>query len=87
MSVLNYLGKTKLMVVYKIRRNSDGMFSSGGQNPDWRSEGKVWNRLNHVKSHLKNLSSYRNPDRYKEVYKDCDLVTYVLEEIKAEAIR
>jgi len=42
---------------YKIRRKSDGMFSSGGNYPYFDTAGKTWDRIGPVKAHLTMLTS------------------------------
>ena len=39
--------------MYKIRRKSDGLFSSGGMDPDWSKKGKVWTSKGHLKNHFR----------------------------------
>jgi hypothetical protein len=41
---------------WKIRRQCDGLFSSGGAWPRFSNRGKVWKRLAYAQSHLKQLS-------------------------------
>lgn len=41
------------MKIYKLRRTDTGEFSSAGSSPSWHKEGgKVWSKLNHIKSHV-----------------------------------
>ena len=37
---------------YKIRRKSDGLYSSGGTHPQFNSSGKIWRKYSHVLLHL-----------------------------------
>lgn len=51
--------------VYKIRRRTDGKYSNGGRYPKFTKNGKTWNRLSDVVSHLAMLydnSIERHPD-------------------------
>lgn len=50
---------------YKIRRISDGLFSTGGMQPYFTNKGKVWKKESHLKSHLNQL---------RQPYKGCELV-------------
>jgi hypothetical protein len=50
--LINKMKETKF---YKIRRKSDGHFSTGGDTPQWSKTGKVWKRISDVKSHLTNV--------------------------------
>ena len=38
--------------MFKIRRKSDGLFSTGGQTPSFQKGGKVWDTLNQLKKHI-----------------------------------
>jgi hypothetical protein len=40
---------------YKLRRKSDGLYSSGGSWITWSSKGKVWNTLSALSGHLGGL--------------------------------
>src|SRR5262249_8862958 len=44
---------------YKLRRTSDGLYSEG--NGRWTTGGKVWRRLEHLKSHL---TGHKSGDKY-----------------------
>jgi hypothetical protein len=37
---------------FKIRRQSDGKFSSGGRRPRWSDAGKTWSKPQHLSTHL-----------------------------------
>jgi hypothetical protein len=72
---------------YKIRRKSDGLFSSGGTDPDFNRQGKTWSCIGHLKNHLKQFYSYhwqtKGGDWRLEMYKDCEIVEYeIIETIK-----
>lgn len=41
-----------MIVVYKIK-NSEGLFSTGGYNPNWTKRGKSWGSMSALKSHLR----------------------------------
>lgn len=41
-----------LSTVYKIRRKSDGKFSTGGCDPSWSRNGKAWATRALLRSHL-----------------------------------
>jgi len=45
--------KDDKMRVYKIRDKISGRYSSGGGVPSWSTTGKTWNKLAHIKAHLK----------------------------------
>jgi len=65
-------------LVYKIRRKSDGLYSTGGQYPSFNHTGKIWRRRNHVTGHLNWVRSMPH------VYQDCDLVTFEVVEHEVE---
>jgi hypothetical protein len=79
--------------VYKIRRKTDGLFSTGGSSPGFTTQGKTWGRKNHATCHISNIKS--NMKYWKEMhpaatphnpYKDCELVEYIITESKTEDI-
>jgi len=52
---------------FKIRRRSDGLFSTGGMYPKFNTKGKLWRQRNFLTNHLHVVSSL-------SVYDDCDVV-------------
>lgn len=61
--------------IFKIRRNSDGLFSGGGTCPSFSKIGKTWTSYRALRLHLaqfiRNLTPYSS-DRYK----DCEIIEY-----------
>ena len=53
-------------LVYKIRRRSDGLFSTGGGWPSFKAKGKQWASAGALHAHL-NLVEFK-------YYADCELV-------------
>lgn len=41
-----------MTTLYRIRRNGEGLYSTGGRNPRWKVKGKSWPSLAAVMSHL-----------------------------------
>jgi hypothetical protein len=86
-----------MMFVYKIRRKSDGLFSTGGMSPNWSKTGKTWNAIGHLKNHLHQFdhiydynretgqSFYR--DETPNIYGGCEIITYELDTRIVEAER
>ena len=68
------------MEVYRIRRMSDGLFSTGGQWPGFNKNGKIWKMKGHLTSHLNQIHSAK-----EGVYDNCELVTYELTETEISA--
>ena len=70
------------MELYKIRRKSDGLFSTGGQNPDFTKQGKVWKKKGDINSHITMITdSYRDihdKNKYPHPYMGCEVVLYEL---------
>ena len=64
------------MLVYKIRRCTDGMFSQGGSWPRFSKTGKIWKQRGHLTSHLGQVS------RGNRAYVGCEIVTYELTEVE-----
>lgn len=68
------------MYIYKIRRKTDGLFSSGGTYPTFSKKGKTWTARGHVTSHLSQFG-----DRKKEqYYKNCEVVRIEIQEVDAD---
>ena len=61
-----------MKTIYKIRRNSDGLYSSGGIYPKFTENGKTWTQRGHVTSHLSQLTEFTK----NKVYTNCDVVEY-----------
>jgi hypothetical protein len=53
-------------LAYKIRCKSDGLYSSGGQYPNFTTKGKLWNGIGNLKNHLRLVKKGR--------YDDCEIV-------------
>lgn len=61
---------------FKIRRQSDGQFSTGGASPRWSDTGKIWKARAHVTNHL-HLVMQRNDETYAGTdYDAIDVVEY-----------
>ena len=68
------------MIVYRIRRRADGLFSMGGTTPHWNKTGKVWKTKGALSNHL-NIVWRRG-----SVYANCDIVTYELTETESDVL-
>jgi len=69
--------ETSALIHYKIRRKSDGLFSSGGEFPSFDAVGKVWTRHNHLSCHLALVVERlegRGKNRKPWPYEDCEIV-------------
>jgi hypothetical protein len=81
---------TNKKYVYKIRRKSDGLFSTGGTSPTFTKSGKSWASLGALKNHL-NQAIHRDygyrcySDSKRETvrlfgaflpYMECEIVAY-----------
>jgi hypothetical protein len=64
------------MRFYRIMRLSDGLFSTGGEEPQWTKQGKFWSRLSHLLNHVNHVA----PEDYYLVG-EVVVVTYNLCEI------
>ena len=79
----------ELLKLFKIRRKSDGKFSTGGSKPRFTTIGKMW-RKQHLHSHLSMLKSVnrrRSDDVIGDFYGDCEIVTFKVIEEGSEDIR
>ena len=61
------------MLIYKLRRKTDGLFSTGCLCPYFTKLGKVWKSIPYIKTHLRQL---KDP----EVYAECEVVEYEITE-------
>lgn len=89
-------------LIYKIRRKSDGLFSTGGNCPKFTKVGKTWKAIGHVKNHLGALRNGNGLPYYADdlvrptavagvvifnnIYEDCELVSYALQERTAQFV-
>ena len=69
--------------------NKEGLFSTGGMYPQFKTVGKVWIKTQHVQSHC--LMIKKHIDRYKHLnipnpYEGCYLVEYEMVETNRERI-
>ena len=55
--------------VYKIRRKSDGLFSTGGTSPTFTKKGKAWSGKGPLHLHLSQFNNGR-------VYEGCEIVGF-----------
>lgn len=60
------------MQVFKIRRRTDGLFSTGGSHPHFTHLGKVWKRRGDVTNHIHQVRGYQN------VYNEADVIEYTV---------
>lgn len=65
------------MKVYKIQ-NRDGMFSTGGSDPQWKNKGKVWKNIGHVKNHLHQFVGKYTSERGSLFYDGSSVIEYEL---------
>jgi hypothetical protein len=69
--------------MFKIRRKSDGKFSTGGSCPRFTSVGKMWKRPQDLSAHLGLLKRHE----LQQYYGDCEIIEYhVVEAGPAEPI-
>lgn len=66
------------MTIYMIRHKGNKKFSRGGQWPIFRSVGKIWNTLGHIKTHLRQ-KSYGIQTKIQ----DWEVVEFDITEVKA----
>jgi hypothetical protein len=66
------------MKVFKIRHKQTGLFSTGRLRPTWAKQGKIWQRINYVHSHINRLT---NAYTAADVYKDAEIVEAEITEL------
>ena len=60
--------------IYKIRNKTTGQFSTGGFNPKFTTNGKIWTQKSHLILHIKHFSKYE----ISKIYKNCEIVCYTM---------
>lgn len=82
--------EVKKTIVFKIQRESDGLYSNGGSTPGFTKVGKIWKQKGHLTSHLGQLHDrglgnyrYRYPDgpMPRHIYDGCKILAFELVEI------
>lgn len=61
-------------VIYRIM-NENGLFSTGGEYPEFVTHGRNFSTKGHIKQHLRYLKKWH---RLRNVYKKCAVVEFVL---------
>jgi hypothetical protein len=83
------LGAIRAYKVYKIRRKSTGLFSSGGSSVSWSKNGKTWSTLAGVSGHLAMFigRQYTSSWHHSQVlWNDVEIVVYEVKESPVENI-
>jgi len=68
------------MIVYKIQRKSDGLFSTGGGRPQFTTKGKVWRNRGGLSNHVKHVVGDKN------IYRDCEIISYEVVETETDRL-
>lgn len=73
--------------IWKIRRKSDGKYSTGGYDPKFTSIGKTWTSKAFIMNHMNLINdtgyydgSKQGGERLAVIYKNCEVVGYKIEE-------
>jgi hypothetical protein len=69
---------------YKIRRRSDGLFSSGGCYVYFDSEGKIWHTIGAARGAITHARNYSHGEA--DPYAECDIIEFELQPIATTAI-
>jgi len=71
------------IIVYKIQRKSDGLYSNGGSDPLFMKKGKIWRGLGDLKNHFNIIRECHKSEKYLEnLYKNCEIVTFILNPVE-----
>lgn len=74
------------MKVYRIR-DENGLYSTGGTNPDFTKGGKTWNNIGHLKNHLRQFFDAGGWKRVQpELYANAEIVEIEIIESEAKKI-
>ena len=66
------------MIIYKIRRKSDGLFSTGGAYPRFHERGKSWKQQGHMTNHINMVRKYKHTNHYD----NCEVVQFIVTEME-----
>jgi hypothetical protein len=59
----------KEIIEYRLRHKTTGLYSTGGYDPKFNEKGKVWGKLQHLKSHLAQFKDSRfYPNQHNPTY-------------------
>ncbi|OPZ37797.1 MAG: hypothetical protein BWY99_01801 [Synergistetes bacterium ADurb.BinA166] len=64
---LDALPGDTVKTLFKVRDKKTGLYSSGGHCPDWSANGKTWNTLRSVRSHISFYLSNQYPGERKRL--------------------
>ena len=67
---------------FRIRRIKDGLFSTGGIDPDWSKKGKIWKGIGPLKLHLLQVDWSSTETEPGQMYcnDEVEIVEYVMTE-------
>lgn len=65
--------QSEYMPTFKIRRKSDGLYSTGGLYPHFTKSGKVWGSKQALKKHFEQFTH----ERLVALYDDCEIEVYL----------
>lgn len=60
---------------FKIRNNKNQLFSTGGEYPSFKKNGKMWKSVGHLKQHLALVEKKQGAS----FYDGCEVVEYQME--------
>lgn len=74
-------GEDKVETFYRIQDSETGLFSTGGENPNWTKNGKIW-KITGLRKHTALIR-----DKIKRTgfnpYKNADVVVYSVKPIRS----
>lgn len=73
---LDGMNTDRPLMVYKIRRVSDGLFSTGGLYPKFTRSGKAWPSIGALKCHLAQFTC--DTSGAPRCYEGCEVVCYTI---------
>lgn len=60
--------------VFRIRRKSDGLWSTGGCWPGFNKKGKIWRKIGSIRAHLTQVYNTHNHRMPGDPYEGCEVV-------------
>lgn len=80
------------MLIYKLKSNKTGLFSTGGTCPTFSKQGKIWRNIGHLRNHINQLgrggqATYANNDVVMVAYEviEIEVETKTFHELVAES--
>jgi len=78
-----------MLLHYKIRSRTTGLYSTGGKPPSWSKNGKTWTNIGGLMSHFNYLKEYTHNKNAIEIYRipsDWEIITIEIRAYEAAGV-